>query len=230
MYSITDAGETNVLGKTLIEKTAERMKELCDGDPKPASSREFADELLLVLRAVTGLPDLTPIRVFTDWLNLSMQTAMLIGSTKRELYVATRYMDFRTAEIAANAAKQGHKVNILHRAGNEGNTAKLQLLGNLMSNPRALGAYEEFARNSDIQMREGEVPFSFVVVDRHSVGIEVINPSQPQTFFLAFYFENAALAEKLVKLYEEIFRNSKEDELLENLREMKKMKSVSPGR
>ncbi len=189
------------------------------------NSQKLASELLEVIRSITKISDLTYVQVFSDWLNLSMQTALLIGNMKEELYVATRYMDFRTAEIAANSAKQGRKINILHTSGTANNSTKLQLLANLMSNPRALGAYEELASNPKINMREGEVPFSFVVIDRQFVEIEVINPNQPDTFFLAFYFENSLLAQKLMWLYEDILRDSREDALLANLREMRKIRS-----
>jgi hypothetical protein len=237
LYSQTALGkelfrtEIDALGQNLISKTGERLHRFSS---KKKSSSDYqngidaqtlAKELIEDLECSAGITDLHPDQIFNDWLSLSLQTALLINKMKHEIIVATRYMDFRTAEIAVNQAKLGRKIRILHSDRNQSST-KLQLLGNLMSNPRAASAYEEFSNHPNIQTGEAEIPFSFIVVDRHSVEIEIINPEDPDTFFLAFYLESHVLAEKLIWLFDDMARTSREDELRRNLSEMEIKKST----
>ena|SRR5579872_1159675 len=224
------------LRETLLKDTSAHLLKLSEGEERQKSlepkrpdleAQTTSRQLLEDIRSASGLLQLRPLQVFSDWLGLSMQTAMLIENMKEELFVATRYMDFRTAEIALNAAKLGRKINILHNA-DDGKSAKLQLLGNLMSNHRAASIYSEFTRHPNIQTREGEIPYSFVIVDRKMVEIEIVNPHDPDKFFLAFLFESSLLAEKLVWLYYDSFTASHEDKLKDNLEEAaKKKKQVS---
>ena len=221
--------QINDLRSTLLARASSRLLEY-DGASNSGTNdttvaKNLAQGLTEDLECVSGLMGLRPVHIFSDWLSLSMQTALLINNMKEELIVATRYMDFRTAETAVNSAKLGRKIRILHSNRKDSST-KLQLLGNLMSNPRAASAYREFLSNPNIQSREVEVPYSFIIVDQRSVEIEMINPRDPDVFFLAFYFESPLLAAKLMWLYNDMFRSSEEDKLGKNLEESQIKTSV----
>ncbi|MFI5421269.1 MAG: hypothetical protein ACHQ1H_09920 [Nitrososphaerales archaeon] len=234
-YTLTALGkeyfrkQIELLRFTLVENTGKHLLQLSDEQKNPSRSPDVLAQtttrcLLEDLQSATGLKELKPVKVFSDWLNLSMQTAMLLENMREEIYVATKYMDFRTAEIALNAAKLGRRINILH-CTRDCQSTKLQLLGNLMSNPRAAKIYSEFSRHTNISAREGAIPYSYVIFDRTHVEIEIVNPRDPDSFFLAYLFENPLLAEKLIWLYNDSFVSSQEDKLRNNLEEAAKTKT-----
>lgn len=233
-YSPTPMGaglfqeQIRLLRETLVQSTAAHLlrqfgNQSEDNDNKSTqrpdlAALETSNYLLGDLRSVSGISELEPIKIFSDWLGICMQTALLIEKMKDELYVATKYMDFRTAEIALNSAKMGRKINILHGA-KDVVASRLMLVSNLMSNPRAAKIYSEFSKHPNIKTREGNVPFTFVVVDRSKVLLEIVNPQDPSTFFLAYFFDNHLLAEKLLWLYNDSIGTSHEDQLRQNLEE-----------
>lgn len=225
-YTHTDLGhaifdyQLQALGKTLVAKNNDL---LLGTEPEVSTSSDFpvserlTQDILEILRRVSGQPDLRPIQVYYNWLDLSMHMAVAIGRTKEDLHIATRYMDFRTAEIAVNVARFGRRINILHGTRN-GISSKLQLLGNLMANPRALKAYRSLTNNPNVMIRKAEIPYSFVIVDREQIGIEIVNPRDPDSFFIGFQIQSRNLAAKLIWYFEERQRCSVEDELGQNLK------------
>ena len=119
-------------------------------------------------------------------------------------------MDFRTADSALRVAKRGCKVNILHSNRN-GLSTKLQLMGNLMTHPKALSVFKELTTNPNVVLREATIPFSFLVIDEKNVGIEIVNPEDPYSFFFGLEFDNEDLAKKLITHFTEISRNAERD-------------------
>jgi predicted transcriptional regulator len=173
-------------------------------------SGNLPEELITNLESSTGAATLKPARFFDSWNELSMHVAIKIETAKKEIYVATRYVDFRTADSALRVAKRGCKVNILHSNRN-GLSTKLQLMGNLMTHPKALSVFKELTANPNVVLREATIPFSFLVIDDKTVGIEIVNPEDPYSFFFGLEFDHEDLAKKLVSHFSEMSRNAERD-------------------
>jgi hypothetical protein len=167
-------------------------------------------EIIASLEAPTVAGNFKPVEFFDSWNELSMHVAIKIETMKKELYVATRYVDFRTADSALRVANRGCKVNILHSNRN-GLSTKLQLMGNLMTSPKALSVFKELTSNPNVVLREATIPFSFLVIDQKNVGIEIVNPEDPYSFFYGLEFDNEDLAKKLISHFSEISRNAERD-------------------
>ena len=97
-------------------------------------------ELLKELESRLGLSGLRPVRLFRSWDELVSEVAQFIDGMRSDLYVATRYVDFRTTESALRGASRGCRINIIH-SSRGGLSTKLQVLGNLMGNPKALNTF-----------------------------------------------------------------------------------------
>jgi hypothetical protein len=173
---------------------------------------KLSAELIENLETSTGVANLKPVKFFDTWNELSMHVAIKIETMKKELFVATRYVDFRTADSALRVAQRGCKVNILHSNRN-GLSTKLQLMGNLMTHPKALSVFKELTTNPNVVLREATIPFSFLVIDEKNVGIEIVNPEDPYSFFFGLEFDNEDLARKLISHFSEISRNAERDSI-----------------
>jgi len=85
------------------------------------------------------------------------------------------------------------------------------LMGNLMTHPKALSVFKELITNPNVVLREATLPFSFLVIDEKTVGIEIVNPEDPYSFFFGLEFDNEDLAKKLISHFAEISRNAERD-------------------
>jgi hypothetical protein len=176
----------------------------------------ISSQVLRDLEATLGLSNLKPVRLFRTWNELSSEAALSIVSANSEVYVASRYVDFRAAEAALDAAKRGCKIHILHSA-RSGFSPKVQLIGNLMTHPKAIAVFKDLTQNPNIKMKEAEVPYSFIVIDACKVGIEIVNPLDPTSFFLGLLFENPELSQKLITRVDQLFGEAGQESISDNL-------------
>lgn len=190
----------------------------------------ISQEISKDIEATAGTGRLKPLNFFVSWNELSSEVALITENAKFEIYGATRYVDFRTAETAISAANRGCKVNILHSSRN-GLSPKLQVVGNLMAHPKALSVYKEFTTNPNIFVAEVEqLPYSFVVIDGTKVGIEIVNPEDPYTFFFGLEFENRTFASKLISHFKEIARTAGKDTIASLMESEQGMLAKQPQR
>jgi len=169
-------------------------------------------ELIADIEASTGVPNLEAVKFYDNWNELSMDVAIEIESANGELFVASRYVDFRTADAALRAAKRGRKVKILHSSRN-GLSTKMQLMGNLMAHPKALSVFKELTTHPNVTLCETIIPYSFIVSNNQNAGLEIVNPEDPYSFFFGLKFRNESLAKKLVSHFEALVRNSEKDQI-----------------
>jgi hypothetical protein len=167
-------------------------------------------DLISDIESSTGVTNLAAIKFFDNWNELSMDVSMEIETMKTEICVASRYVDFRTADAALRAAKRGCRVSILHSPRN-GLSTKFQLMGNLMTHPKALTVFKELTTHPNVTLCETIVPYSFLVLDGQVVGLEIVNPEDPYSFFFGLKFKNQALAAKLVSHFAALASNSEKD-------------------
>ena len=167
-------------------------------------------ELLKELESRLGLSGLRPVRLFRSWDELVSEVAQFIDGMRSDLYVATRYVDFRTTESALRGASRGCRINIIH-SSRGGLSTKLQVLGNLMGNPKALNTFWNLVRSPNVSMGQAEVPYSFIVIDGLDVGIEIVDPSDPYSFFLGLRFQSPTLAQRLISYFNDLKKTAVKD-------------------
>ena len=82
-----------------------------------------------------------------------------------------------------------------------------------MAHPKALSVFKELTSNPNIILGEATVPYSFLVIDDSEVGIEIVNPEDPYSFFFGLEFENRDLAQKLISHHVEISKHAESDSI-----------------
>ena len=199
--------EQILLKKSNLTSVIEMKKKVANQE---SSEGLLPKELIADIESSTGVSDLGAAKIFDNWNELSMDVAIEIEMMKNELYVASRYVDFRTAEAALRAAKRGCKVSILHSTRN-GLSTKLQLMGNLMTHPKALVVFNELTNHPNITLCESIIPYSFLVIDGETVGLEIVNPEDPYSFFFGMKFKNQNLALKLISHFDSLAKNAEKD-------------------
>jgi predicted transcriptional regulator len=200
-----------ILNRGNIAILQELRNRLTDADSQ-ASLNKISEEVLKEMEQSLGVSGLKPIRLYRNWDELVQALQNLIGSMDAELLVASRYVDFRPADLALQAASRGCKIRVIH--SNRGTLSeRLQIFGNIIANPHSITTYSNFVKNPNVSMRKSYVPYSFVVADSRSVGIEIVSPSDPASFFLGLEFESITLARKMKLYFEALWTSGETDDM-----------------
>jgi hypothetical protein len=174
--------------------------------------------------------DARNISFFSSWNELSSEVALKIETAKEEIFAATRYVDFRTAEAAISAAKRGCYVNIIH-SSRSGFSPKLQVMGNLMAHPKALSIFKEMTSSPNITVAEvPQLPYSFMVIDATRIGIEIVNSDDPYTFFFGLGLEDHSFASKLITHFKALARTAEKDTIASLMESEQGMLAKAPQR
>jgi DNA-binding transcriptional ArsR family regulator len=143
-------------------------------------------------------------------------TIELLEKAEREVYLATRYTDNDVVEAVFKAFGRG--VGEWHIISSDRNvknilSQRIQLIRMMIAHPEYLKAFFTLLNSSKVQTGYvEELPYSFIVVDRKYVGIEVLNPDS-KGFLLGLFFENEILAEKLIEIFNSLMAKAREDPL-----------------
>ena len=178
------------------------LKNQSGGQDSRAIVDQISHELLKDVETRLGLSGLRPVRLFRSWDSLIEEVSLFFDRLRSDLYLATRYVDFRTAESALRSASRGCKIHIIH-SNRGGLSPRLQILGNLMANPKVVPIFWNLVRHPNLTIVQAEVPYSFIVADGLDVGIEILDPSDPHSFFLGVQFESPTLAQRLISYFKE---------------------------
>ena len=82
-----------------------------------------------------------------------------------------------------------------------------------MTHPKAISVFKELTSHPNVTLCESIVPYSFLVIDGSVVGLEIVNPEDPYSFFFGLKFRNEGLAVKLRSHFESLISNSEKDSL-----------------
>ncbi len=200
-----------LLNRGSIKILQELRSRLTDVDSR-TSLDKVSEEVLKNLESSLSVSGLKPICLYRNWDELIRALQDLIQKMRSEMFIASRYVDFRTAEIAAEAASRGCNIRIIHSSRGV-LSERLQIFGNILANPRSIITYRDFVKNPNISMRKSYVPYSFVVIDGVSVGIEIVSPSDPASFFLGLGFQSASLAHNMKQYFEALWTTGEADDM-----------------
>lgn len=134
----------------------------------------------------------------------------LIEKAEKEVYIASRYTENRIVEAILNNLNRVKEWHLI--SGDKSNLSqKVQLLRIMLSHPKIVKTYYEIFRAKNVRTGYVEnLPYSFIIVDRKYVGIEIPKPGSNE-FFVGFFVENKTLAEKLIGIFNLLMEGSKED-------------------
>jgi hypothetical protein len=197
----------------MLQNLKQSVKDSGDLDAVDRISREVLKDL----ESRFGLSGLKPVRLFRSWDDLSAEVADSIDKMRSEMYVASKYVDFRTAEVALRSASRGCKINIVN-SSSAGLSTRLMVLSNMAENPKTFEVYHGLAGNSNVSMRVADIPFSFIVIDALDVGIEIVDPLDSQSFFAGVHFRSPSLASRMISYFNHLWGLGSTDPLVKMLK------------
>ena len=151
-----------------------------------------------------GLWNLSELKLFETTEQYFSSITNLISNTKSEVYIAARGLDLPIIDALVAAAERSVKINMLYTDWRGFySKSKLEPLDDLLiaatkNHPAAAKLLND---TLGIAIKRVEIQYGFAVSDNQSVAIEIVDPEDPQSFFVGIGLESGALAEKLVSYY-----------------------------
>jgi len=156
------------------------------------------------------LPDfLGPVRMADTWDKVVKDVGEYIDKATESIYFATQYVDLRTIDALMRAGERGVKLNFISR--DEGQIySGLKLFSRIaLAHPKYFHSLFKLVRSPNFRIRYVDVPYTFIVIDRRIVMVEVVKPYSNK-FFAGFFFHNSRLAKKLIESFEELYEKGRD--------------------
>ena len=147
---------------------------------------------------------LGPVKMADTWEKVVNDVVEYVNNATESIYFASQYLDIRAIEAVFRAAQRGIEINILTSRKDYALKALKMLLKSIFVYPEYLKNLFEILSSSKVRTRFVDLPYTFIVIDRKIVAIEVVNPSTKE-FFLGFFFHNSRLAQKLIESFERLY-------------------------
>jgi len=148
---------------------------------------------------------LGPVRMADTWDKVVNDVVEYVENATESIYFASQYLDIRAIDAVFRAVKRGVKLNLLTSRKDQISKAIRMLFKLILVKPEYLKFLFEILDSQEIRLRYVDLPYSFIVIDRKIVMVEVVKP-YTKTFFLGFFFHNSRLAEKLIESFEELYQ------------------------
>ncbi len=196
--------------------------------------RDLQKDFVERIEDSVGLSNLKPIRFFRRIEDFSYHVRECIRNTKSELYFAAKNLDFAMIQVLANLGqresfstnssisdKSKKRINVIY--------SNLDYASYLDRGPQNEGGFtlhSPYSRDMPINSNDNEnsfpfqgfksrpnfsirkvdkISWSFLVVDKEGVAIEItISRDHQSTFIAGFAFENEDVADRLVSYFQEI--------------------------
>ena len=146
------------------------------------------------------------IEVFSSYDSFVEKLVEVVNGSKKSIYLASRYIDNKVIDSMINVSNSGITTKVLMASKHlEEKINKLQLL----LSPGALLSLLEFFcdPNLDEIMRDGDMPFSYAVIDHEKCFFEL--PSlDSNDFSVAFYVMDNELGNKFCEVFSNLWENA----------------------
>jgi hypothetical protein len=169
---------------------------------------DLSRQVLRDLETSVGLSNFKPIRLFKFIDEYDKYVTAKASRARSEVYFTSRKFDPLMAESLQRMAQRGRQVDVLYNVGDP--SQKREVVSDSVGRKRFLRALQELQTNPSASVRRGKIPLGFLVVDNLEVAIEITNSDDPQYFLAGLGLQSELLASRLVSLYEEISKHSRE--------------------
>jgi len=164
---------------------------------------DLSQQVLKDVKTTIDLSSMGPVRLTKTWGEFTLQIASIADLARSEVTIATRSIDFTMASAALKAAGIGCNVNIIHSRIREFSDPKEM---NVKSRDEVLDVMNALRTHPNVRLRRSGILYSFFVIDKSNVVIEIPHPGDIESFFLGVSFHNPIIATKLEACYQEIVK------------------------
>ena len=173
------------------------------------------------------LGGIKPVEVVTSYEDLKKTLLKLVNNAREEILLASRYTDTEFSDAFLKSSLRGVRLHVLD--GDKKNLSeKFTILRTLLLNPKTFKIILELLNSTETTVKYVDLPYSFCIIDRRYVGIEVVNPLTDD-FFIGFLFDNEEIAEKFVEVFNALSQKASDDPLKKFFDRFKKQ-SLDPSR
>lgn len=173
------------------------------------------------LKSIVNSTHLSGFSVVKDYNQLVAEVIKLLGLAQKEVFLATRYHDPNFAKIIFKKISEGLTVHMLDSLPEQISVEnRLNAILRTPPNRETFEMVNGLIKSPWFDLRKGEVPASFMVVDGRMVCYEATNYSNPEEFTLAIsHYDDPYLAQRLISYYNSVAKNAAVPKLLASVRE-----------
>jgi predicted transcriptional regulator len=186
-------------------------KEFSDDD-----IQEFIEKLVSENSHFFYYSDKNPhVQIFWKYEEMISTLIQRIETCKKELLLASRYINESIISGILNIVQSGIKVRVItgnfmiNQSINQNQHSTINLKGEDTSRISTAVRNQWFAAN--INRRTAELPFSMVILDSKEVGIELIHANNPKAFNGAIFVNNEKVANIMAEYYQKIWETSPDE-------------------
>lgn len=159
--------------------------------------------------------------IIKDFNHLTKEVLKLLDNAQKEIYFATRYYDQHVSDKVFERFNKGVAIHML-----DGNPSQISVENRLNAILRvppskdAFDAIHSMIRSPRFDLKQAEVPVSFMVVDGVQIISETVNYVNPEQFTMAISsYDDPYLAQRFIEYFDILARNAKVPRLLASVRE-----------
>lgn len=173
------------------------------------------------LKDIVNATHLTGFSVVKNYNQLVAEVIKFLGLAQKEVYLATRYHDPNFARIIFKKISEGLTVHMLDGLPEQISVEnRLNAVLRTPPNRETFEIVNGLIRSPWFDLKKGQVPASFMVVDGRMVCYETTNYNNPEEFTLAVsHYDDPYLAQRLISYYNSLSKNASVPRLLTSVRE-----------
>jgi len=174
-------------------------------------SKGIDDETLKKVATILGDVKPSLVHVIQTYEKLVDATIELTERAVNKFYLATRFSDTRCVEAGWRALRRGVEIRLI--SSDLGKFGRMKVLREMIAHPTWIKALYELYHSDKCQIRYGEVPFSFMVVDDRACCFEVLNP-MISNFFAAVRIDDERISKKLMDSFNALWTGGSQDPMV----------------
>lgn len=163
-----------------------------------------------------------PIKMVDNYEDVVSELVLGIDGTTKSIYLASSYTDSKIMEAVLRAIKRNIRFSLLSGSGGDDLSKKLQLVRMIFA-PQIVKDFLDLVSREEVRIKHADIPYSFCVLDEKVAMIELPNPSS-KIFYVGFIIKNELLCHKLIKTFEDLYNEGKEDPVIDYLRKLRKVR------
>lgn len=173
---------------------------------------KVTNTLLKSLENIIGISKFEPVKVYTEWYNLVESLMARISTAEESVELASRYIDSNILKALLDAARRGIVIRMVTDNAYSAARAKYYLA--LISNEENKAIAKQLFTLKNVSVKTTNVPYSFIIVDKEDVGIEIPDIFGEKNFLLGIQFKSPVIAEKVSAIMEKMYDNAKQDSII----------------
>ena len=172
------------------------------------------------LKSTVNSTHLNSFAIIKDFKRLITEVMKILENAREEIYFATRYHDPHVSGKVLEKFSKGVEVHLID--GNPEQSGLVNRMNAVMRTPPDNKTYElakAMLRSQKFTLTCGNVPLSFVVVDRRQICYEVVAHDNPEEFTMAIAsYDDPFMAQSFIRHFRSLESHAKVPDMIANVR------------